>query len=88
MIVNISSIAGIIVFPCLPIYCGTKAAVIALTRSWGEPYHYERTKVRLLAVCPGPTTTPLITEMSGRNLGDAYEKWMKINNIDTVPCQT
>ncbi|XP_018566137.1 15-hydroxyprostaglandin dehydrogenase [NAD(+)]-like [Anoplophora glabripennis] len=86
VIVNISSIAGVGAFPNTPIYCGTKAAVIALTRSWGDPYHYERTKVRVIAICPGVTMTPLITDISGRNLGDVYENWLQ-SNIDTLSPQ-
>ncbi|XP_018570744.1 15-hydroxyprostaglandin dehydrogenase [NAD(+)] [Anoplophora glabripennis] len=87
VIVNISSILGVNVTPCVPIYSGTKAAVIAMTRAWGDPHHYERTKVRLLSICPGLTITPLITEISGRNLGDAYEAWL-MTNMDSMTPQT
>ncbi|XP_018566150.1 15-hydroxyprostaglandin dehydrogenase [NAD(+)]-like [Anoplophora glabripennis] len=86
VIVNMSSIAAIGICPFIPIYCGTKAAVAAMTRSWGVPHHYERTKVRLLAICPGVTATPLIADISGRNLGDAYEESLQ-QNIDTLPPQ-
>ncbi|KAJ8923436.1 hypothetical protein NQ315_001995 [Exocentrus adspersus] len=77
VIVNISSIAGLGVFPFIPIYCGTKAAVAALTRNWGTSNHYERTKVRVFTICPGVTVTPLITEISGRNLGGVYEDMLQ-----------
>ncbi|KAJ8982548.1 hypothetical protein NQ317_005550 [Molorchus minor] len=86
VIVNISSIAGISPFAFIPIYCATKAAVIGLTTSWGTPEHYQRTKVRVFAICPGVTTTPLISDMSGRNLGPEYETIM-IRNVDTMPLQ-
>lgn len=86
VIANISSIAGIGVTPSLPIYSGTKAAVAAMTRCWGDPHHYERTKVRLFAICPGVTVTPLITDISGRNLGEAYEDSLQ-KSLDTVPPQ-
>ncbi|KAJ8928050.1 hypothetical protein NQ314_019420, partial [Rhamnusium bicolor] len=86
VIVNISSIAGIGVYPCIPIYCGTKAAVIAMTRSWGTDYHYDRSKVRVIAICPGVTETPLIFNALGRNLGEPYDKWLQ-DNMPSWPTQ-
>ncbi|KAJ8959633.1 hypothetical protein NQ318_021820 [Aromia moschata] len=83
VIVNISSIAGISPFSVFPIYCGTKAAVLAMTRSWGTPQHYERTHIRIIGICPGVTDTPLISEMSGRNLGAGYQKI-----LDATPVRT
>ncbi|ENN79175.1 hypothetical protein YQE_04359, partial [Dendroctonus ponderosae] len=74
LILNVSSIAGIAPFAFVPIYAGTKFAVYGLTISWGLPAHYERTKVRVVGVCPGSTVTPLITDLPNRNLGPAYEK--------------
>ncbi|KAJ8959641.1 hypothetical protein NQ318_021828 [Aromia moschata] len=69
VIVNISSVTGITAVSCLPIYAGTKAAVLGMTRSWGTPEHYDRTRVRVIGICPGVTDTPLINDMSCRNLG-------------------
>ncbi|KAJ8923437.1 hypothetical protein NQ315_001996 [Exocentrus adspersus] len=77
VIVNISSIAGLDVFPFIPIYCATKAAITALTRNWGTSDHYERTKVRVFTICPGATATPLLTGVSGRNLGAVYEDMLQ-----------
>ncbi|KAJ8959630.1 hypothetical protein NQ318_021817 [Aromia moschata] len=74
VIVNISSIAGIEVLGFIPIYSGTKAAIVAMTRNWGTPEHYQRTKVRVIAICPGATHTPLIFDIAGRNLGEPYQK--------------
>ncbi|KAJ8923438.1 hypothetical protein NQ315_001997 [Exocentrus adspersus] len=74
VIVNISSTCGVEGYGHLPVYCGTKFAVIGMTKSWGFAPHYDRTKVRVVAVCPGVTHTPLIFDMAGRNLGGPYEK--------------
>lgn len=63
LIVNISSIAGIEPFSGVPIYTGTKFAVHGMTLAWGSPSHYEQSKVRVVAVCPGVTDTPLITNL-------------------------
>lgn len=60
--------------PFIPIYSGTKAAVVAMSRSFGDLHNYERTKVRVVTVCPGVTDTPLIRDMMDRNLGPEYRK--------------
>lgn len=77
LIVNIASIAGIQGFPSIPVYTGTKHAVLGLIKSWGIPAYYEETKVKVIGLCPGVTITPLITEMSGRNFGGKYQEEME-----------
>ncbi|KAJ8959629.1 hypothetical protein NQ318_021816 [Aromia moschata] len=79
VIVNISSTCGVASYPHIPIYCATKFAVIGMTKAWGHPHHYDRTKVRVVAICPGVTDTPLISDMNGRNLGDNYEDYLRQN---------
>lgn len=74
VIVNLSSTAGLDPFPMIPVYTGTKFAVQGLSRSFGSEAHYKRTKVRVLALCPGATDTPLLAGMPNRNLGPAYQK--------------
>ncbi|RZC34057.1 adh short domain containing protein, partial [Asbolus verrucosus] len=86
VIVNISSIAGIQDFAIIPIYTGTKFAVMGMSKAFGDEEHYNRTKVKVLALCPGVTETPLITEMSGRNLGPPYQAMLEAS-IDALPSQ-
>lgn len=74
LIVNISSVAGIQGFGFMPVYCGTKSAILAMVKSWGIPEFYAETKVRVIGICPGPTVTPLLTEILPRNLGARYQK--------------
>ncbi|CAH1102723.1 unnamed protein product [Psylliodes chrysocephalus] len=62
VILNTSSIAAIRPGPWMPIYGCTKAAIAGLTQSWGHDFHYERTKVRVVAICPGGTHTGLFQE--------------------------
>lgn len=66
VIVNLSSLAGLISVRTYPIYSATKSAVIGMTRSWGHEEIYEKTKVRVLAVCPGVTNTPMTENLFGR----------------------
>ncbi|KAG5884533.1 hypothetical protein JTB14_029066 [Gonioctena quinquepunctata] len=57
VILNTASLAGIVQYGVAPIYSGTKAAIMGITRSWAHPLHYERTKVRVMAIFPGRTRT-------------------------------
>lgn len=86
VIVNISSTTGTAGFGHVPVYSGTKHAVLGLVKSWGIPEFYEETKVRVIAICPGVTITPLITELSGRNFGGKYERYLQ-NMIQDWPTQ-
>lgn len=43
----------------MPIYGATKSALVTLTMAFGDEVHYERTKVRVVAVAPGFTSTNL-----------------------------
>ncbi|CAH0397747.1 unnamed protein product [Chilo suppressalis] len=58
-VINIASIYGFRVDPFIPIYQGSKFAVMGFTRSFGHPYRYEKYGVRVVAVCPGLTHTKL-----------------------------
>lgn len=86
VIVNISSIAGIKEFSIIPIYTGTKFAVMGMSKAFGNEDHYNRTRVKVLALCPGVTDTPLITEINGKNLGPAYQKLLD-EQLDQLPSQ-
>ncbi|CAH2043372.1 unnamed protein product, partial [Iphiclides podalirius] len=65
-IINVSSIAGICRFPFLPIYCGSKAAVLHFSQSISGGSFYANTGVRVLTVCFGPTLTPLLDGLEKR----------------------
>lgn len=55
VILNVSSIAGLWSLPQLPVYSTTKHAVVNFSRSFAQPYHYQRTGVRVIVLCPGLT---------------------------------
>ncbi|XP_075969295.1 15-hydroxyprostaglandin dehydrogenase [NAD(+)]-like [Anticarsia gemmatalis] len=61
-VINISSIAGISQSPLLPIYFATKSAVLQFSNCIGMDEYYSKTKVRVLAICFGATSTPLLTK--------------------------
>lgn len=72
VVVNIASILGLAPLAGSPVYVATKHAVIGLTRSFGLPYHFDRTGVRVIAMCPGVTDTPLISEAHRRQLREDW----------------
>ncbi|ERL85591.1 hypothetical protein D910_03010, partial [Dendroctonus ponderosae] len=82
VILNLSSTAGVKAFSNIPIYSSTKFAIHGMTLGWGDKVHYERTKVKVIAICPGPTQTNLLATMSGKNLGAPYEEQLAPNNSD------
>ncbi|ERL86286.1 hypothetical protein D910_03695 [Dendroctonus ponderosae] len=85
LIVNVSSIAGIAPLPLMPAYVATKFGIHGLTLSWGSVEHYNRTKVRVVGICPGATTTPMLTEVANRTFGAAYEELLY--TVEAVPGQ-
>lgn len=72
-IVNTSSGAGVIGFPSLPHYVASKHGVLGLTKTAAQ--EYVRQGVRVNAVCPGTTDTPMMRGFIG---GDPeVEKMMR-----------
>ncbi|GBP31500.1 15-hydroxyprostaglandin dehydrogenase [Eumeta japonica] len=60
-VINISSIAGLVQSPILPIYFATKSAVLQFSNCIGMEPHHSRTGVRVIAMCFGATDTPLLS---------------------------
>lgn len=58
VIVNLASIAGLVAVPRNAAYAASKHAVVGLTRS--AALEYVRKGVRINAVCPGFTDTPMV----------------------------
>jgi NAD(P)-dependent dehydrogenase (short-subunit alcohol dehydrogenase family) len=61
-IVNLSSGAGLRGFPGLPAYVASKHGVIGLTRA--SAMEYARKGIRINAVCPGSTRTPMLEDFT------------------------
>jgi meso-butanediol dehydrogenase / (S,S)-butanediol dehydrogenase / diacetyl reductase len=57
VIVNVSSVLGLVGDPVLPVYCATKAGILGLTRATALAYAAQH--VRCVAVCPGDVDTEL-----------------------------
>lgn len=57
VVVNLASTAGLHPSRMLPVYSATKCAVIGITRAMAAAY--TKSRVRVLAVCPGLTDTDM-----------------------------
>lgn len=57
-IINICSIYGLAPFSVAPCYAGTEHFWIGFTRSYGLAYHFGKTGVKVMALCPGLTLNP------------------------------
>lgn len=70
-IVNVSSISGLLGWPASTAYCAAKGAVIQLTRQMAVDHGPEG--IRVNAVCPGTTLTPMIRRLFDALPTDARE---------------
>lgn len=74
VILNLSSLAGVNPSYFFPIYSGTKSAIVGFTRAWGQDHIFQKTKVRVIAVCPGPTNTCMMANVRVKTLpGPLYQ---------------
>jgi len=65
VIVNNSSIAGLVGLPGMPGYSAAKFGVIGMTKA--AAVQHSKQGVRINAVCPGVIRTPMIDRLTGKN---------------------
>jgi len=70
VILNTASVAGLIAQDGFSAYCATKFGVVGFTRALSDT-HFQKTKVRVLAICPGFTKTALL-ELDDNKVSEPY----------------
>jgi len=79
-IVNISSVAGRIVFPSGSVYCATKHAVTALSEGLRQEFS-TRTNIRVTCIEPGVVSTELTNTITDESLQSFVENSKKIQSL-------
>ena len=79
-IVNISSVAGRIVFPSGSVYCATKHAVTALSEGIRQEFS-TRKNIRVTCIEPGVVSTELTNTITDESLKDFVENAKKMQSL-------
>lgn len=88
LVINVSSVSGLTPLETFPVYSSTKSAVIQFTRALGTDFHFNRTKIRVIAVCPGPTDTALLAAAHKCTLKREFQEYFnKENDVKFIPQQ-
>uniref|UniRef100_A0A1Y1N6G0 15-hydroxyprostaglandin dehydrogenase [NAD(+)] n=1 Tax=Photinus pyralis TaxID=7054 RepID=A0A1Y1N6G0_PHOPY len=85
VILNMSSIGSFTLYPVIPIYGATKSGVAHLTRTFGQEVHYERKKVRVIALCPNRTDTEMVVWNDAAFLNPEYAELQRQIDMDEQP---
>lgn len=82
-IVNVSSTAGLVGFPRHPAYAASKHGVVGLTKT--AALEYAKKNIRVNAICPGFTLTPMVQQMIDAGLPQAQlESRVPMGRLGTV----
>lgn len=80
-IINISSVAGRIVFPSGSVYCATKHAVTAFSEGLRQEFS-TRSNIRITCIEPGVVSTELTNTITDESLQSFVETSKKMNSLN------
>ncbi|XP_069687824.1 15-hydroxyprostaglandin dehydrogenase [NAD(+)]-like [Periplaneta americana] len=87
LVINCASIVGLQPLPGAPIYSISKYAVIGTVKNFGDKFHYDRTNIRVVAVCPGVTGTDLVHGAEDRQYTPEWGKHA-YQQLQSLPAQS
>ncbi|GJQ72476.1 hypothetical protein Trydic_g3550 [Trypoxylus dichotomus] len=73
MVINISSVYGIIPLCGLPIYSMTNSGIMSFSRSLGRSSQYDRTGVKVVSLCVGPMCGPMLDKAADCTMNDKFK---------------
>ncbi|XP_062579011.1 15-hydroxyprostaglandin dehydrogenase [NAD(+)]-like [Saccostrea cucullata] len=76
IIVNVSSMAGLVSVPFMPVYCATKSGVVAYTKAFATSPEIESQGIAVCCICPGFTDTAIIQNFEDKVLDATSAKKM------------
>jgi NADP-dependent 3-hydroxy acid dehydrogenase YdfG len=82
-IVNISSVAGRIVFPAGSVYCATKHAIVALSEGLRQEFS-QRANIRVTCIEPGVVSTELTNTITDESLKAFVESTKKMEALKAL----
>ncbi|KAK2586941.1 hypothetical protein KPH14_009869 [Odynerus spinipes] len=85
IVVNIGSNVSINPYVSVPIYSATKAAIVSLTRAFGDQYHVDLTSVKVMALCPSATDSNLLADVGKQLLSPRYQDAWARDTASSVP---
>lgn len=65
-IINVSSIAGLVSLPFIPIYCATKSGVLSYTKAVAKQAEIAAQGITLSCICPGFTDTAFVHNLEDK----------------------
>ncbi|KAG7200433.1 hypothetical protein KM043_017883 [Ampulex compressa] len=87
ILVNVSQHIDIRSTAQLPVYTATKHAIIGLSQSLADPWHCEKTGIRVITLCPGLTETALTVDSPNKLLSRVMKADF-VKNLEQLSIQT
>ncbi|KAB0339948.1 hypothetical protein FD754_023526, partial [Muntiacus muntjak] len=76
IIINMSSLAGLMPVAQQPVYCASKHGIVGFTRSAAMAANLMNSGVRLNAICPGFVDTPILKSIEKEENMGKYIEYM------------
>ncbi len=83
-VVNVSSLNGLLAYPAMGVYNGTKAAIISISETVHHELAARRSPIGISVVCPGAVKKKRIAGMTGQGSKSADDKISKFREATGI----